>query len=77
MTSRATRFAVASAAAAIMFAGAAPAIAAPQVPTAPVAPVAQPGDTGSSALDTTIGLFRLIMCGPWGAAEPHPNPVCR
>ncbi|WP_194817329.1 hypothetical protein [Nocardia sp. XZ_19_385] len=79
MNRLATKFAVATAAAAIMFAGAAPAIAAP-APAAPQATaVAESGSsgTGSSLIDLPLGLLKLIMCGPWGSTQPHPNPSCR
>ncbi|MEV0252290.1 hypothetical protein AB0H76_37280 [Nocardia sp. NPDC050712] len=71
-----TKFAVAATCAAIMCAGAAPAIAAPQAPVAPVAPIAESG-TGSAAIDIPLGLIRFILCGTWGSPNPNPNPVCQ
>ncbi|MEU8896815.1 hypothetical protein [Nocardia sp. NPDC048505] len=76
MNRLATKFAVAIAAGAIMFTGAAPAVAAPQAPVAPVAEGGW-GGTGSAAIDFPLGLLKLLMCGPWGSTQPHPNPSCR
>ncbi|MFF0530635.1 hypothetical protein ACFYT3_19825 [Nocardia amikacinitolerans] len=79
MNHLATKFAVAVASVAILGAGAAPAMAAP----APVAPqaaqVADSGSsgTGSAAIDLPLGLLKLLLCGPWGSTQPHPNPTCR
>ncbi|WP_181698837.1 hypothetical protein [Nocardia sp. GTS18] len=52
-----------------------PALAAPAQP----AVIAESGSagTGSALIDFPLGIMKLIICGPWGAAEPHPNPMCR
>ncbi|WP_067978442.1 hypothetical protein [Nocardia caishijiensis] len=54
---------------------ASPALAAPAQP----AVIAESGSagTGSALIDFPLGIMKLIICGPWGAAEPHPNPMCR
>ncbi|WP_278261138.1 hypothetical protein [Nocardia sp. AG03] len=78
MHRRMARILVASAAVAgIAAGGIAPALAAP-APAAP-AVIAESGsaDTGSALIDIPLGLAKLLICGPWGAAEPHPNPMCR
>ncbi|WP_336086226.1 hypothetical protein [Nocardia sp. SSK8] len=57
--------------------GVTPALAAP-APAAP-AVIAESGSagTGSALIDLPLGFLKLLICGPWGAAEPHPNPMCR
>ncbi|MEV0333977.1 hypothetical protein [Nocardia sp. NPDC050717] len=70
------RILVATAAVAgIATAGVAPALAAPAAP----AVIAESGSagTGSALIDFPLGIVKLLICGPWGAAEPHPNPMCR
>ncbi|MFB7876890.1 hypothetical protein ACFC06_16675 [Nocardia sp. NPDC056064] len=57
--------------------GIAPALAAP-APTAP-AVIAESGSagTGSALIDFPLGFIKLLICGPWGSSQPHPNPMCR
>lgn len=76
MHRRMIRILVATAAVAgIATAGVAPALAAPAAP----AVIAESGSagTGSALIDFPLGIVKLLICGPWGAAEPHPNPMCR
>ncbi|GEM30683.1 hypothetical protein NN3_16900 [Nocardia neocaledoniensis NBRC 108232] len=65
----------------IATAGAAPALAAPTAAPAVIAESGSAGTgsagTGSALIDFPLGIMKLIICGPWGAAEPHPNPMCR
>ncbi|MEV6273959.1 hypothetical protein [Nocardia sp. NPDC051832] len=79
MNRLATKFVVATAAAAIMGAGAAPAVAAPVAVAPAVAPVADSGSsgTGSAVIDFPLGILKVILCGAWGSTQPHPNPMCR
>ncbi|WP_280217261.1 hypothetical protein [Nocardia neocaledoniensis] len=65
-----------AAVAGIATAGAAPALAAPASTAAVIAETGSAG-TGSALIDFPLGFLKLIICGPWGAAEPHPNPMCR
>jgi hypothetical protein len=69
------RILVATAAIAGIAAGASPAVAAP----AALAVIAESGSagTGSAAIDLPLGLLELLVCGPWGSTQPHPNPMCR
>ncbi|MFD3744796.1 hypothetical protein [Nocardia sp. NPDC058633] len=69
------RVLVATAAVAGLAAGASPALAAPAQP----AVVAESGSagTGSALVDFPLGFLKLIICGPWGSTQPHPNPMCR
>lgn len=77
MHRRMIRVLVATAAVAgIATAGAAPALAAPASTPAVIAETGSAG-TGSALIDFPLGFLKLIICGPWGAAEPHPNPMCR
>ncbi|MCA2209639.1 hypothetical protein [Nocardia rosealba] len=76
MHRRMIRVLVTTAAVAGIAAGAtSPALAAPAQP----AVIAESGSagTGSALIDFPLGIMKLIICGPWGAAEPHPNPMCR
>ncbi|MEC3951595.1 hypothetical protein VMT65_00990 [Nocardia sp. CDC153] len=40
-------------------------------PAAPAQPVATTG-TGSAAIDLSVGMLKLLICGMW--ATPAPNP---
>ncbi|MEV6215200.1 hypothetical protein ACFWM1_06550 [Nocardia sp. NPDC058379] len=75
MQRRMVRILVATAAIAGIAAGASPAVAAPAAP----AVIAESGSagTGSAAIDLPLGLLKLLVCGPWGSTQPHPNPMCR
>ncbi|MGM7646537.1 MULTISPECIES: hypothetical protein [unclassified Nocardia] len=76
MHRRMIRVLVTTAAVAGIAAGAtSPALAAPAQP----AVIAESGSagTGSALIDFPLGIMKLLICGPWGAAEPHPNPMCR
>ncbi|MEV0435717.1 hypothetical protein [Nocardia sp. NPDC050413] len=76
MHRRMIRVLVTTAAVAGIAAGAtSPALAAPAQP----AVIAESGSagTGSALVDFPLGIMKLLICGPWGAAEPHPNPMCR
>jgi hypothetical protein len=57
------------------------AAAAPTALAAPAQPavVAESGSagTGSALIDFPLGFLKLIICGPWGSTQPHPNPMCR
>ncbi|MGS2807413.1 hypothetical protein [Nocardia sp. MW-W600-9] len=75
MQRRMVRILVATAAIAGIAAGASPALAAPATP----AVIAESGSagTGSAAIDFPLGIIKLLICGPWGSTQPHPNPMCR
>ncbi|MEV0550285.1 hypothetical protein [Nocardia salmonicida] len=75
MHRRMIRVLVATAAVAGIAAGAPAALAAPAQP----AVVAESGSagTGSAAIDIPLGFIKLLICGPWGSSQPHPNPMCR
>ncbi|MGW6423492.1 hypothetical protein ACWF82_12515 [Nocardia sp. NPDC055053] len=75
MQRRMIRILVATAAVAGIAAGASPAVAAPATP----AVIAESGSagTGSALIDFPLGFIKLLICGPWGSSQPHPNPMCR
>ncbi|GGN98721.1 hypothetical protein [Nocardia rhizosphaerihabitans] len=75
MQRRMVRILVATAAVAGIAAGASPAVAAPATP----AVIAESGSagTGSALVDFPLGFLKLLICGPWGSSQPHPNPMCR